>query len=90
MQNNRFKPYTDQLAEILLEKNQAYGDSFKKSLDKDGLLVAKIRIGDKVNRLNNLIKHPETNVNDEPLTDTLEDLAGYALLTMIYCKEHQQ
>lgn len=86
MNNNQFQQYTDKLAKILKTKNDAYGNSFDKSLDADGLLVAKIRMGDKLNRFNNLIKHPEIKKNDEALADTVLDLAGYALLTYKYMK----
>lgn len=50
-ESNPFKDYTNYLAEVLQEKNDAYGDSFSKSLDEDGLLVLKIRLGDKFNRI---------------------------------------
>lgn len=48
-ESNSFKDYTNHLAEVLQEKNNAYGDSFTKSVDEDGLLVLKIRLGDKLN-----------------------------------------
>lgn len=54
--DNSFSEYTNHLAEILQEKNDAYGDSFTKSVDEDGLLVLKIRLGDKFNRVSSLIK----------------------------------
>lgn len=87
--NNSFKEFTDQLAETLLEKNQAYGDSFTKSLDEDGLLVLKIRLGDKFNRISELIKNGKFKENDESLEDTLLDLAGYSILGLKYLKEHE-
>lgn len=87
--DNKFKPYTDRLADILQAKNQAYGDSFTKSLDEDGLLVLKIRLGDKFNRISQLIKRGELKENDESLEDTLLDMAGYAILGLKYLKEHK-
>ncbi|WP_297949655.1 nucleotide modification associated domain-containing protein [uncultured Lactobacillus sp.] len=86
---NNFKTYTDKLADILQAKNQAYGDSFTKSLDEDGLLVLKIRLGDKFNRISSLIKRDELKENDESLEDTLLDLAGYSILGLKYLKEHE-
>ena len=88
-ESNPFKDYTNQLAEILQEKNLAYGDSFSKSLDEDGLLVLKIRLGDKFNRISSLIKRDELKENDESLEDTLLDMAGYAILGLKYLKEHE-
>lgn len=87
--DNKFKPYTDRLADILQAKNQAYGDSFTKSLDEDGLLVLKIRLGDKFNRISQLIKRGELKENDESLEDTLLDMAGYSILGLKYLKEHE-
>ena len=87
--DNKFKPYIDRLADILQAKNQAYGDSFTKSLDEDGLLVLKIRLGDKFNRISELIKNGKFKENDESLEDTLLDMAGYSILGLKYLKEHE-
>ena len=87
--SNPFKLYTDKLAASLQEKNQAYGDSFTKSIDEDGLLVLKIRLGDKFNRVSSLIKRDELKENDESLEDTLLDTAGYAILGLKYLEEHK-
>lgn len=87
--DNKFLEYTDYLANVLQQKNIAYDDSFSKSLDEDGLLVLKIRLGDKFNRISSLIKHDELKENDESLEDTLLDMAGYAILGLKYLKEHE-
>ena len=87
--DNKFKPYIDRLADILQAKNQAYGDSFTKSLDEDGLLVLKIRLGDKFNRISELIKNGKFKENDESLEDTLLDMAGYSILGLKYLEEHK-
>lgn len=87
--DNHFKDYTDRLAETLKEKNTAYGDAFTASVDEDGLLALKIRLGDKLNRVSSLIKKGELKENDESLEDTLLDLAGYSILGLKYLKEHE-
>lgn len=87
--DKKFLKYTDHLADVLNQKNLAYGDSFSKSLDEDGLLVLKIRLGDKFNRISSLIKRDELKENDESLEDTLLDLAGYSILGLKYLKEHE-
>ena len=89
MMNNKFLEYTNYLANVLQQKNLAYGDSFSKSLDEDGLLVLKIRLGDKFNRVSSLIKRGELKENDESLEDTLLDMAGYSILGLKYLKEHE-
>lgn len=87
--DNHFKKYTDNLADILQAKNDAYGDSFTKSVDEDGLLVLKIRLGDKFNRISELIKNRKLKENDESLEDTLLDMAGYSILGLKWLKEHE-
>ena len=87
--DKKFLKYTDHLADVLNQKNLAYGDSFSKSLDEDGLLVLKIRLGDKFNRISSLIKRDELKENDESLEDTLLDMAGYSILGLKYLKEHE-
>lgn len=87
--DNEFLEYTNHLADVLNQKNLAYGDSFSKSLDEDGLLVLKIRLGDKFNRISSLIKRDELKENDESLEDTLLDMAGYSILALKYLKEHK-
>lgn len=86
---NPFKEFTDQLAETLLEKNKAYGDSFTKSVDKYGLSVIGVRLSDKYNRIEHLITNHELKENDESLEDTLLDNAGYSILALKYLKEHK-
>lgn len=88
--DKKFLKYTDHLADVLKQKNLAYGDSFSKSLDEDGLLVLKIRLGDKFNRISSLIKKNELKENDESLEDTLLDLAGYSILGLKYLEEHKK
>ena len=88
-ESNPFKDYTNHLAKILQEKNDAYSDSFTKSVDEDGLLVLKIRLGDKFNRISELIKNRKLKENDESLEDTLLDTAGYAILGLKYLEEHK-
>ncbi len=88
-EENSFKEYTDKLAQTLLEKNSAYGDSFTKSVDKYGLSVIGVRLSDKYNRIEHLITNHELKENDESLEDTLLDMAGYSILALKYLKEHE-
>lgn len=86
---NKFKLYTDKLAATLESKNQAYGDSFTKSIEKYGLSVIGIRLSDKYNRIEHLITNNELKENDESLEDTLLDMAGYSILGLKYLEEHE-
>lgn len=72
------------------KKNADYGNAFEKSMDEDGLLVAKIRIGDKIRRINSLIKNGgEGQVKDERLEDTYLDLANYCVMTVLWIRKQQ-
>lgn len=63
-------------------KNTDYGDSFSKSFAEYGLTMACIRLEDKLNRLKALTKN-KAQVEDESITDTLMDLANYAIMTIM-------
>ena len=83
-----------EISELQLEtyrkKNADYGNAFEKSMDEDGLLVAKIRIGDKIRRINSLIKNNgEGKVKDEKLEDTYLDLANYCVMTILWIRKQQ-
>lgn len=70
------------------KKNADYGNAFEKSMDDDGILVAKIRIGDKIRRINSLIKNNgEGQVKDEKLEDTYLDLANYCVMTILWIRK---
>lgn len=72
------------------KKNADYGNAFEKSMDEDGILVAKIRIGDKIRRINSLIKNGgEGHVKDENLEDTYLDLANYCVMTILWIRKQQ-
>lgn len=79
----RFGMVSAEMKAIFARKNKDYGNSFDKSLDEDGLLVSKIRLGDKYNRFGQLIKH-EALVKDESIRDTLIDMANYAIMTVMW------
>ena len=88
---NPFKKYTDNLAETLQEKNDDYGDSFSRSVDKFGIIAAVVRLEDNFNRLENLTANGDKEkVKDESLADTALDISGYGLLLYKYLKEHER
>ena len=76
---------------LYARKNKDYGDSFNQSLDEDGLLVSKIRMGDKYKRFCQLINNP-AEVTEEKLRETLIDLSNYADMTIMWLdnKEEQE
>lgn len=74
----------NQMTDLYARKNRDYGDSFTKSMDKFGLVVAAIRIGDKANRLQSLIEKGGAEVKDESIADTFIDLACYSIMTLMW------
>ena len=75
------------LHELYVRKNATYGDSFGETFKKLGIISAVTRISDKYNRLVNLATHPDIDQNDESIRDTLQDLANYALMTIMELDE---
>lgn len=72
---------TTDLADTLIAKNHDYGNAFHDSVKEFGNVVMAIRIGDKYKRLKTLLDS-DAQVN-ESIEDTLRDLAGYAILSLI-------
>ena len=72
-----------EIKNTLINKNQEYGDSFHKTLEEYGLISAIIRLTDRLNRLKFLCQ------NGASAYDTILDIAGYAILTLIEIKRKQ-
>lgn len=81
-----FRNIANALSDLYRIKNCAYGNSFSTSVQSYGLIAALTRISDKFHRLENLILHPNVDVGDERLVDTLKDLASYAIMTIMEVK----
>ena len=103
-ETNTYTPYEqkymdviDKLKNTFLKKNHDYGSSVKKNYDKfesygknEGLKYVFGRIAEKHDRLENLIYGNHINqVTDEPIEDTLLDMANYAILAAVSVQEHK-
>ena len=73
----------DELNALYAKKNHDYGDSFHLSFVEEGMAMARIRLGDKLNRFKTLSRTTQQEVNDESIRDTLIDLANYAIMTIL-------
>ena len=78
----------DSLTEIYQAKNQDYGNSFEKTLDRFGLVASIIRLSDKMNRIKSL-SQKKAKVESESIEDTLLDLANYAIMTVIWLRKNR-
>lgn len=77
------------MAELYRKKNADYGDSFHQAWQKFGPTVGLVYMDAKLNRIKQLLAHPEAQqVHSEKIDDTLIDLANYAVLTLM--EEHQR
>ena len=72
----------DELNQLYERKNHDYGGSFHLTYQKWGLPMAAIRLEDKLQRFETLIK-AEKKVKDESIRDTLIDLANYSIMTVM-------
>ena len=79
----KFRTICEQIAELYEAKDAAYGNSFGETYAKLGIVSAATRISDKCNRLCSLAVNPNIDDLGESLEDTLNDLAAYAVMTII-------
>ena len=69
---------TDELCDLLQKKNANYG----RNLPRHGLRGIIVRMGDKIQRLENLVFKSHGDRVGESIWDTMGDLAGYAIMAM--------
>lgn len=80
----RHEKICNYLTNLYEKKNSDYNDSFGKSYKEYGMAMPCIRLEDKLNRLKALTVHNhKQEILDENIRDTLEDLANYAIMTII-------
>jgi hypothetical protein len=73
----------DSAGNLLLTKHKAYGPkniSQAPGGPENGL---RVRMWDKMSRLNHILENPEVDVNDESLEDTLKDLLNYCAIFIL-------
>ncbi len=80
---NLHKRICDKLNEIYKAKNADYGDSFSQLRQRYPNSIC-MRLFDKINRLDNLIRPDYKNkVSNESIEDTLMDIANYCIMELI-------
>lgn len=83
---DEFVGVVQNMIKLYAKKNHDYGNSFDEGMNKIGLAYGVGRIYDKVNRLVNFLQ-TTFEVKDEKFTDTLEDLANYAVMLRAWCNK---
>lgn len=72
----------EELTQIYYNKNQDYGDSFAIVRAKVPDAI-RVRLWDKMLRLDNLLSGVDALVQSETIEDTLKDMANYCLMELI-------
>lgn len=80
----QFKDIVSKMTETFIAKNKDYGNSFDETLNDEGIVASRVRIADKFNRFKQLSKGQTAMVADESITDTLLDMANYAIMTVMW------
>jgi hypothetical protein len=91
MSKERFHDIVKEMIELHDKKNRDYAGSdylsnflmCEKHMGVPAWIGCIIRLSDKMARIMNLAKTDEISVGDETITDTLTDLAIYAIITRI-------
>lgn len=79
-----------ELLDTVIRKNIDYGSSFDKGVADFGVPGFLIRLYDKENRIKSLMTQNSEALVQESMYDTLLDLAGYSLLTLILSERHPE
>lgn len=81
----RFEAQCQRLQAIYEKKNEDYGNSFDKTIETFGLTPAIARMCEKLDRIISLLDKGDANY--ESITDSLDDLANYAIMTRMAIDE---
>ena len=65
---------------LLLKKHEAYGPTNISNAPGGPENGLRVRMHDKMARLNHILENPGVDVNDESLEDTLKDLLNYCAI----------
>ena len=85
MVKKRLEKIYESLIEILVLKQHDYGSSFKKNWKRYGPIYVSTRLDEKMDRLRNLLLGGKKPKN-ESVEETLNDIVGYGLLSILQLK----
>lgn len=78
-----FTEKVEDVVSIHAAKNKDYDGAFYKTMQKYGLVALCIRLSDKMDRLDSILKSGSIQVQDESIEDTLKDIAAYAIMGLV-------
>ena len=98
MSKGRFHEIVNEMVDLHDRKNHDYaGNDYlsnflmcEKHMGIPGWKGCIIRLSDKMARIMNVARDEETSVGDETITDTLMDLAVYAIITRILYEDFKK
>jgi hypothetical protein len=87
----QFVKITEEMASFYERKNKDYGDAFSNEVKLSGWGYATGLLGNKVDRIRNLLLHTEQHPQiKESVEDTLIDLANYAVMTLMEVRAQRE
>lgn len=78
-----FGEKVEKVIQMHAAKNMDYNGAFYKTMKKYGLVALCIRLSDKMDRLDSILKSGNIQVQDESVEDTLIDIAAYATMGLV-------
>ena len=98
MSKERFHEIVKEMVELHDKKNRDYAGSeylsnflmCEKHMGVPAWIGCIIRLSDKMARIMNIARNDEISVGDETITDTLTDLAVYAIITRILYEDFKK
>lgn len=81
-----FQEITEQMVKTYVRKNKDYGNSFSKLYENYGMTYPIIHLREKLNRIETLSQSTQPSTGNEPIEDSLLDLANYSVMTLLALK----
>jgi len=86
MNTEEMKKIMKEIEELLIKKNEMYGDNNIIKIGEEGIVV---RITEKIERLRHLLSNKK-NPSEEPIEDSWKDIVGYGIIGLMLRREKWQ
>lgn len=84
-----FRDICDRMVELNIRKASDYGQSYQNLIKEFGDVAAVLPLQNKLDRIKNIIRKGGES-NNEPLADSVLDLACYAVMFMVELENRKQ